>query len=42
MMRELLFWAAAVTTLKLETEGPFCRDMAEVDALYLQLAAVKV
>ncbi len=27
-------WAAAVTSLKLEEEGPFRRDMAEVEALY--------
>jgi len=27
-------WAAAVTSLKLEAEGPFQRDMADVQALY--------
>ena len=32
-----LFWTAAVTSLKLETEGPFCRDMAEVETLYNRL-----
>jgi hypothetical protein len=42
MMRESLFWAAAVTSPKLETEGLFCRDMAEVEAPCQQLAAVKV
>ncbi len=30
-------WAAAVTSLKLETEGPFRREMSEVEALYAQL-----
>jgi sugar/nucleoside kinase (ribokinase family) len=30
-------WAAAVTSLKLETEGPFRREMAEVEALYRNL-----
>ena len=41
-MRESLFWAAAVTSLKLETEGPFCRDMAAVEALDRQLTGVTV
>ncbi|MDE3088309.1 MAG: carbohydrate kinase [Chloroflexota bacterium] len=30
-------WAAAVTSLKLETEGPFRREMSEVEALYAKL-----
>lgn len=30
-------WAAAVTSLKLEAEGPFRRDVAEVEALYRRL-----
>lgn len=30
-------WTAAVTSLKLEAEGPFRREMAEVEALYRQL-----
>ncbi len=30
-------WAAAVTSLKLETEGPFRREMSEVEALYTRL-----
>jgi sugar/nucleoside kinase (ribokinase family) len=30
-------WAAAVTSLKLETEGPFRREMSEVEALCTQL-----
>lgn len=32
-------WAAAVTSLKLEEEGPFNRDLAEVEALYQKLSA---
>jgi sugar/nucleoside kinase (ribokinase family) len=35
--REALFWTAAVTSLKLETEGPFRRNIAEVEALYRRL-----
>jgi sugar/nucleoside kinase (ribokinase family) len=31
-------WAAAVTSLKLEAEGPFRREMAEVQALYGRLS----
>jgi hypothetical protein len=31
-------WAAAVTSLKLEAEGPFRREMAEAQALYDQLS----
>jgi sugar/nucleoside kinase (ribokinase family) len=31
-------WAAAVTSLKLEAEGPFRREMAEVEALYGRLS----
>ena len=34
---DAVVWAAAVTSLKLETEGPFRRDLAEVEALYQQL-----
>ncbi len=34
---EAVRWAAAVTSLKLETEGPFRREMAEVQALYEQM-----
>jgi len=34
---EALIWAAAVTSLKLEQEGPFNRDLAEVEALYEKL-----
>ncbi len=30
-------WAAAVTSLKLEAEGPFSRPMAEVEAVYARL-----
>ena len=36
---EALTWAAAVTSLKLEEEGPFNRDMAEVETLYKKLSA---
>jgi sugar/nucleoside kinase (ribokinase family) len=35
---EAVRWAAAVTSLKLEAEGPFHREMAEVQALYDQLS----
>ena len=34
---EAITWAAAVTSLKLETEGPFRREMAEAQALYEKL-----
>ena len=34
---EAVTWAAAVTSLKLEAEGPFRRDMAEAVALYERL-----
>ena len=34
---EAVTWAAAVTSLKLETEGPFRREMADVQALYEKL-----
>ncbi len=37
---EALTWAAAVTSLKLEEEGPFNRSMAEVEALYEKLNAI--
>ena len=36
---EALIWAAAVTSLKLEEEGPFNRELAEVEALYEKLRA---
>ena len=36
---EAVRWAAAVTSLKLEKEGPFDRDLAEVEALYEELSA---
>ncbi|MBN1580761.1 MAG: hypothetical protein JXA89_08660 [Anaerolineae bacterium] len=36
---EALTWAAAVTSLKLEEEGPFNRDIAEVETLYKKLSA---
>lgn len=35
---EAVRWAAAVTSLKLETEGPFRRDLTEVQALYEKLS----
>lgn len=34
---DALTWAAAVTSLKLEEEGPFRREMAEVETLYERL-----
>jgi sugar/nucleoside kinase (ribokinase family) len=34
---EAVAWAAAVTSLKLEAEGPFHRNLSEVEALYRQL-----
>ena len=34
---EAATWAAAVTSLKLEAEGPFRRDVSEVEALYRRL-----
>jgi len=34
---EAVVWAAAVTSLKLEAEGPFRRDLAEVETLYNRL-----
>ena len=30
---DAVIWAAAVTSLKLEAEGPFCRELGEVEAL---------
>jgi sugar/nucleoside kinase (ribokinase family) len=36
---EALTWAAAVTSLKLEEEGPFNRDMTEVETLYKRLSS---
>jgi sugar/nucleoside kinase (ribokinase family) len=35
---EAVRWAAAVTSLKLEAEGPFRRELAEVEELYRRLA----
>ena len=35
---EAVRWAAAVTSLKLEAEGPFRRDRAAVEALYRRLS----
>jgi len=34
---EAVVWAAAVTSLKLEAEGPFRREVAEVETLYNRL-----
>lgn len=34
---DAVVWAAAVTSLKLETEGPFRRDLKDVDVLYRRL-----
>lgn len=34
---DAVVWAAAVTSLKLENEGPFRREMAEANALYERL-----
>ncbi len=34
---EAVRWAAALTSLKLEAEGPFGREVAEVEALYRRL-----
>jgi sugar/nucleoside kinase (ribokinase family) len=34
---DAVVWAAAVTSLKLEAEGPFRRDLTEVEALYRRL-----
>ena len=34
---DAVIWAAAVTSLKLEAEGPFRREMSEVEALYARL-----
>ncbi|MBI5302454.1 MAG: carbohydrate kinase [Chloroflexi bacterium] len=39
---DAVVWAAAVTSLKLEAEGPFNRTRAEVEALYNQLRAAQV
>jgi len=36
---DAVVWAAAVTSLKLEAEGPFRREMAEVETLYHKLCA---
>lgn len=37
--RDSLFWTAAVTSLKLEQEGPFNRDIGEAEVLYRGLLA---
>ncbi len=37
---DAVVWAAAVTSLKLEAEGPFRRDMVEVEALYNELKQI--
>jgi sugar/nucleoside kinase (ribokinase family) len=37
---DAVVWAAAVTSLKLEAEGPFRRDVAEVQALYDRIRAL--
>ncbi len=34
---EAVLWAAALTSIKLENEGPFQRDLAEVEALYQRM-----
>jgi sugar/nucleoside kinase (ribokinase family) len=34
---EAIVWAAAVTSLKLETEGPFRRELSEVEALVREI-----
>jgi sugar/nucleoside kinase (ribokinase family) len=39
--REAIVWAAAVTSLKLEAEGPFRRDLSEANALYEELRRAK-
>lgn len=39
--REAVTWAAAVTSLKLEAEGPFRRELAEAEALYERLLSRK-
>jgi len=39
---DAVVWAAAVTSLKLEAEGPFRREMSEVQALYEKLLTQKV
>lgn len=38
---DALRWAAAVTSLKLETEGPFRREIGEVRALYERLGHIQ-
>lgn len=38
---DAVVWAAAVTSLKLEAEGPFRREMSEVETLYEKLRSVK-
>ena len=35
-------WAGAVTSLKLETEGPFRRELSEVETLYEKLVSLRV
>ncbi len=39
---EAVIWAAAVTSLKLEAEGVFQRELAEVEALYERLRLARV
>jgi sugar/nucleoside kinase (ribokinase family) len=39
---DAVLWAAAATSLKLEEEGPFHRDMAEVEQLYRRLRMQRV
>ncbi len=36
---DAVLWAAALTSLKLENEGPFRRDLAEAEALYQRMCA---
>lgn len=38
---DAVMWAAAVTSLKLENEGPFRRDIAEANALYEKIKSVR-
>ncbi len=38
---DAVIWAAAVTSLKLEAEGPFRRDLREVQALYRKLGGTR-
>jgi sugar/nucleoside kinase (ribokinase family) len=38
---DAVIWAAAVTSLKLEAEGPFRREVAEVQSLYERIRAAE-